>query len=271
MQEMVKAGKCCTNIGSISKSNKRVKPVVKSRLSDTTEYFLSGLSYDSNKKRNPETTQELFKEFENGFNDIRCFKETFSLQLKPDSKPYQMSLRRIAYILQKPSEEELESYKKGIIAPLVIDEISEWCNSFVLVPKVNGKVRLCLDPAQLNQALIRPIHRGPTLNDILPKINNAKYISFINESSGYHNLKLDERSCYFTMFACQFGIYRYKKLAFGAAPAGNMLQRKIMKYLRICQMYSVLQMIYQLQGMKLMERIITKQYGDCCRDVDKLI
>ena len=55
-----------------------------------------------------------------------------------------------------------------IITPLGVDEMAEWCNSFVLVPKANGKVRLCLDPARLNEVLIRPFHRGPTLNDILP-------------------------------------------------------------------------------------------------------
>ena len=87
---------------------------------------------------------------------------------------------------------------------------SEWCSSFVLVPKANGKVRLCLDPPCLNQALIRPIHRGPTLNDILPKLNNAKYLSLIDTKLTYHNLKLDERFSYLTMFAYQFGRYRYK-------------------------------------------------------------
>ena len=55
-----------------------------------------------------------------------------------------------------------------------MDKTMEWCNSFVLVPKANGKVRLYLDPVQLNQALIRPIHRGPTSNDILPKHNNVQ-------------------------------------------------------------------------------------------------
>ena len=94
----------------------------------------------------------------------------------------------------------------------------EWYNSFELVPKANGKVRLCLDPARLNQTLIIPMHRGPTLNDILPKLNNEQYSSLIGVSSGYHNLKLDEKSSYHTMFACQFGRYRYKILLFGAAP-----------------------------------------------------
>ena len=39
-----------------------------------------------------------------------------------------------------------------INTPLGVDEMAEWCNSFALVPKANGKVRLCVDPAQLNQA-----------------------------------------------------------------------------------------------------------------------
>ena len=97
----------------------------------------------------------------------------------------------------------------------------------MLVSKANGKVRLCLDLACLNQAQIRPIHRGQSLNAILPKLNNAIYLSLIDVSSGYHNLKLDEKSSYLTTFVCQFRRYRYKCLSFGAALAGNMFQRKI--------------------------------------------
>ena len=61
-----------------------------------------------------------------------------------------------------------------IIIPLGVDKMAEWCKSFVLVLKANGKVRLCLDPAWLNQVLITPVHRGPTLNDILPKPNTCQ-------------------------------------------------------------------------------------------------
>ena len=41
---------------------------------------------------------------------------------------------------------------QDIIAPLGVDETVEWWYSFVLVPTPNGKVRLCVDPARLNQA-----------------------------------------------------------------------------------------------------------------------
>ena len=128
----------------------------------------------------------------------------------------------------KPFKEKSKHLQKqDIIAPLGADETAEWCNSFVLVPKANGTARLCLDPAWLNQVLIRLVHRGPTLNNILPKLYNTKYLSPIDVSSGYHSLKLDERSSYLMMLACQFGRYRYKWLPFGAALAGEVFQQKI--------------------------------------------
>ena len=40
-------------------------------------------------------------------------------------------------------------------------------------------------------------------------------------------MKLEEKSSYPTMFACQFGRYRYKYLTLGSVPAGDMFQRKI--------------------------------------------
>ena len=114
-----------------------------------------------------------------------------------------------------------------IITPMGVAETAEWCYSFVLVPKANGKVRLCLDPAQLNQALIRPVHWDPTLNNILPKLSNVQYMPIIDTSLGFHNLWLDTQSSYLTTFACPFGRYCYKCLPFEAAQPGNMFQRKI--------------------------------------------
>ena len=95
--------------------------------------------------------------------------------------------------------------------------------------KPNGKVRLCLDPGRLNQLLKGLVHRGPTCNDIFPKLNNVQYLSLTDVCSWYHNLKLDERPSYFTTFACQFGRFRYRRLPFGAAPAEDMFQTKLDK------------------------------------------
>ena len=46
---------------------------------------------------------------------------------------------------------------------------------------------------------------------------------------GYHELKLDQRFSYLTMFTCQFGSYRFPRLPFRLEPVGNMLQQNIDK------------------------------------------
>ena len=84
---------------------------------------------------------------------------------------------------------------------------------------------MCLDPARLNQALIRLIHRGPTVNDIFPKLIHAKYLTVINASSCYHILKCNKVLSSLTTLLCQF--CRYKQLSFGTVSIGNMFQKKI--------------------------------------------
>ena len=83
--------------------------------------------------------------------------------------------------------------KYQIIVLLDVNEMSERYNSFVLVPKANGKVHLCLDPVRPNKGLIRPIYNGPSLSDILLRVAGIKYLTFIDVNSGYHNQKLDKQ------------------------------------------------------------------------------
>ena len=99
----------------------------------------------------------------------------------------------------------------------------------------NGVIALCWYPKQTvrlgcawtQHDLIRLVHWGPTLNDILLKLSNVQHMPIIDASLGYNNLQLDMQSSYLTMFACLFGRYHYKHLPFGAALVGNMFQRKI--------------------------------------------
>ena len=97
-------------------------------------------------------------------------------------------------------------------------------NSIMLVPKANGKLWLCLDLARHSRTLFRDVNRGPILNDILPRLAD---ITLLNACLVYHNLELDKRSSYLTMFSCPFGSYRYIRLPFGTASAGNIFQKKI--------------------------------------------
>ena len=67
-----------------------------------------------------------------------------------------------------------------------MDDTSKWLDSFGLVPKANGKVRLCLDSPRLDKALLIPVLRGLMLNDILPRLAGVKCFTLRDFSSGYH-------------------------------------------------------------------------------------
>ena len=52
-------------------------------------YFYSSNNIDADKRKSSAMMQKIHKTFGNVFNGIGCFKGTFSLQLKPNSKSYQ--------------------------------------------------------------------------------------------------------------------------------------------------------------------------------------
>ena len=189
-QEMHAVSKGCTNMDTgVNTQQDANGQNDQNNSNKSINYFVSSTNIDADKRKSISMTQKIHDTFGDIFNCIGCFKGTFSLQLKPGSRPYQVPPRCVAYALQKICKEELEHLQKmDIITPLGVDETAEWCNSFVLVPKANSKVRLYFDEAQLNQSLIRPIHRDLTVNDILSRLNNVQYMSIIDVSSGYHNL-----------------------------------------------------------------------------------
>ena len=103
--------------------------------------------------------------------------------------------RRVPVALREPLKEELDTLiQQGIIAK--VDRPTDWVNSCVCVTKPNGKLRLCLDPKDLNKAIKRPDHYTPTLDDVLPKLNVAQFFTILDARSGYLNIKLDEESSY---------------------------------------------------------------------------
>ena len=88
--------------------------------------------------------------------------------------------RLVGYALQNAFKEELEWLSlQDMITPLGMDLTTQWCKSFLLLPRSNVKSRLCRDPARLNEALILLIHRGSTLTDIFLKLTTVKYLFLI--------------------------------------------------------------------------------------------
>ena len=89
-QEIHGTRKCCTNMdGFFKTTNNSNGSTLKTNANTLTKYFLSCPNIETDKRKGAELTQQINTEFDNVFNAIGCFEGTFSLQLKPDSRPYQ--------------------------------------------------------------------------------------------------------------------------------------------------------------------------------------
>ena len=92
----------------------------------------------------------------------------------------------------------------------------EWVSSLVCVSKKNGDVRLCLDMRKTNTAIIRSYYPIPTLDEILYEVNDPEIFSKLDLAQGYHQIAFDEKSRDITTFSTPQGLFRYKRLIFGA-------------------------------------------------------
>ena len=78
-----------------------------------------------------------------------------------------------------------------------------------------------------NTAIIRNYYPIPTLDEILYEVNGAKIFSKLDLAQGYHQIVLDEKSRDITTFSTPQGLFRYKRLIFGAKNAFEDFQKII--------------------------------------------
>ena len=121
-------------------------------------------------RRFPLTKQEILSQYSSCFEGIGRFPgDPYKFHLKPDHKPARHAPRKVPVHLEAAFKEEIESLvKQGILEE--VKEHTDWVNSYVIVEKDTGnhhapnhtvkkKLRICLDPRDLNEALERePYH-----------------------------------------------------------------------------------------------------------------
>nr|XP_006823887.1 PREDICTED: uncharacterized protein LOC102805367 [Saccoglossus kowalevskii] len=141
-------------------------------------------------------------------NVVGCFENyTYHITLDPKVPPVVHAARRIPIELRDRLKTELtEMENKNIITK--VNQPTDWVNSLVIREKENGRLRLCLDPKDLNTAIKQEHHPTPTLEEITHKLTGAKRFSKLDARNGYWNVKLDEESSVLTTFNTPFGRYR---------------------------------------------------------------
>ena len=91
----------------------------------------------------------------------------------------------------------------------------------------NLKLHICLDPTNLNKAIIREPYHFKTLGDITHLIAESCLMTVCDCKKGYWHQKLDEASSYLTTFNTEMGCFRYTVMPFGATVAGDVFQCKL--------------------------------------------
>ena len=88
------------------------------------------------------------QQFPQLFEGLGKLQGDYNIELEPEAKPYVLSTpRRVAIPLRKAVEQELRRMEAlGVIAK--VNEPTAWCACMVVVPKANGKVRICVDLTQ---------------------------------------------------------------------------------------------------------------------------
>ena len=124
------------------------------------------------KTPNPKLPSYL-NEFKDCFGEIGCSRNEHHIVINNSVSPTVNPRRRIYIALKEKVNNELRRMlKMNIIAP--IEEPTDWVNSKVVVEKPNGKLRICIDPRNLNKAIKRPHNAIPTTEEILRKMEGAK-------------------------------------------------------------------------------------------------
>ena len=124
--------------------------------------------------RLPLTKQDILSQYSGCFEGIGCFPgNPYKFNLKPDHKPSRHAPRKVPVHLETAFKKEIDSLvQQGILEE--VKEHTDWVNTYVIVGKDTGnhhspnhtvkkKLRICLDPRDLNEALERePYHTHST-------------------------------------------------------------------------------------------------------------
>jgi len=149
-----------------------------------------------------------------------------NLQTDPSVPPVRMPLRRLPVTLRGRVETELRKFVADkVIAP--VTKPTPWVSALLVTIKKDGGLRLCIDPKPLNRALQRSTYYMPTIDDVLPKLANAKVFTTVDAKSAFWMLKLDEQSSYLTTFETLFGRFRWLRCCYGISPSPEIFQARM--------------------------------------------
>ena len=189
---------------------------------------------NNNKSKQPiliTNQKQILQEYPDIFEGIGKFPgPLYHIQVDPTVPPKQTPCRPIPIHLKDAFQKEIKQMlQAGVLLP--VNEATPWINSFVLIEKRDNqgqiKLRICLDPTNLNKAVMRELYHFQTPDDIAHLLADACILTVCNYKKGYWHQALDEASSCLTTFNTEVGWYRFTVMPFSITVAGDLFQWKL--------------------------------------------
>ena len=128
--------------------------------------------------------QNPIEQFPALFEGLGKLEGPYTIELEENAQPHAISTPcRVPIPLMPAVQEELlRMEEQGVITR--VHEPTDWCAGMVVVPKKNGKVRICVDLTKLNKSVKRERHPMPAVEQTLAQLAGAKVFSKLDANSG---------------------------------------------------------------------------------------
>ena len=146
--------------------------------------FIKFLDQDIAAIQEEELTMEvIMRKYQDVFTGLGCFEKDYDIKIEESETPVVHAPRKVPFALKDKLKQTLDQMcTAGIITP--VSEATDWVSSLVLVDSPK-KLRICLDPKDLNNAIKRPHYPMPVIEDMLPEIVDAKVFSVVDAKDGF--------------------------------------------------------------------------------------
>ena len=173
-----------------------------------------------------DSTRDLQALFPNSFDCIRDMQGEYDIKADPTVPPVQHSRQKVPIEYKEEIKKELaEMVWQRIIIKQT--EPTPWVSSLTYPKKANGKLRICLDPKDLNKAIIHENHKAPTLKEIAHVLMGATKFSKVNGNKAFFGMHLMEEVSLLTTFNTHLGRYRFLRVPFGLKMSQDIFQMRM--------------------------------------------
>ena len=171
------------------------------------------------------STRDLQALFPNSFDCIRDMQGEYDIKTNLTVPPVQHGKQNVP-IEYKEEMEELA----GMVWQRIITKQTEptpWVSSLMYPKNANAKLRICLDPKDLNNAIICENHKAPTLKEIAHVLTGATKFSKVDGNKAFFGMHLTEEASLLTTFNTHLGRYRFLRIPFGLKMSQDIFQMRM--------------------------------------------